>query len=117
MLNIRLLKEAQKYIKDPNQIINGFDLRFEWASPELLDQISYTLDELTSLENDNLLVFNDSPDSKKEFLQQLTSEIGVTTLTCRTRDNHKICIEAAYKTFKYDNEIYMVLKTLKTSTI
>ncbi len=112
-----LLAAAKKKIKNPDIIIDPYDLTYVWLSDKFCQLSDYTCAELIGKSSQTIEDFADQELREIETEMAYSQDKVPVESVLTKKDGSKIQIKGYGYSFTYQNDPYMVGKIVKTNEI
>lgn len=114
MNNNELVKEANDQLPECDYVVDLYDYKFKWASPQALSLTGYSTEDIGKIKNIDIV---DEGMSDEETQQRLISRMvtgeGIDQSIVRHKQNGSLLhINFEYKVFKFKDRWYITGKIL-----
>jgi PAS domain-containing protein len=108
-----VLQKAVEALKEPDYLVDLFDMTFVWASPKGMALTGYTQEDIGKMRNIDIIAFNENL-TEEQFRQELGKRLrrghGEMELPVKKTNGEIITLKIEYQVIKHNNGWYIAGK-------
>ena len=111
----KILSEAKEYLKDPDGIIDAYNLSIIWTSKKLLDMTGYSVNDVGLLKATDFLDYED--DVKDIIVEnRILAGGGTADVKWKTKKG-RLKVKTQFRMFELKDGLYYAFKVLESSPL
>jgi hypothetical protein len=118
MLLKEVLKEASKYIKDPDLLLDAYDLTICWVSDYVKEKSGFSEKEISEAIGQRIINYENVSEeqARKDSVEDMSRGEGIKVYPSKTKKGPML-FEYKYKVFQYKSVHYWIGKLMSVKPV